>query len=194
MSDIRIIVFIVALLVAAPWAMTGASSAQEQATSQAGPPVEAVREAQALLAGLGYAPGSTGADTWNESLSRAYRAFLRDAGLPTSEMLTPRGLRRLREVARSEGVAAGSGAPGGPAPEPASDGLHRAVMVGDIDRARALLLRGVAAVDGRDDRGWTPLMHAANKGYVLLVEMLLQLGASPDVRAPDGATALFMAV
>ena len=61
MSDIRIIVFIVALLVAAPWAMTGASSAQEQATSQAGPPVEAVREAQALLAGLGYAPGSTGA-------------------------------------------------------------------------------------------------------------------------------------
>ena len=36
-------------------------------------------------------------------------------------------------------------------------------------------------------------MHAANKGYVLLVEMLLRSGASPDVRAADGATALFIA-
>ena len=36
-------------------------------------------------------------------------------------------------------------------------------------------------------------MHAVNKGYPLLVEPLLAAGADPDVRAPDGATALFMA-
>ena len=32
-----------------------------------------------------------------------------------------------------------------------------------------------------------------DKGYVLLVEPLLRAKADPDVRAPDGATALFMA-
>ena len=36
-------------------------------------------------------------------------------------------------------------------------------------------------------------MHAANKGYTLLVPPLLEAKADPDVRAPDGATALFMA-
>ena len=35
-------------------------------------------------------------------------------------------------------------------------------------------------------------MHAVNKGYLLLVEPLLTAGADPNVRAPDGATALFM--
>ena len=37
------------------------------------------------------------------------------------------------------------------------------------------------------------LMYAVDKGYVLLVEPLLTAKAVPDVRAPDGATALFMA-
>ena len=36
-------------------------------------------------------------------------------------------------------------------------------------------------------------MHAVNKGYLLLVEPLLEAKADPNVRAPDGATALFMA-
>ena len=36
-------------------------------------------------------------------------------------------------------------------------------------------------------------MHAVNKGYLLLVEPLLAAEADPNVRAPDGATALFMA-
>ena len=36
-------------------------------------------------------------------------------------------------------------------------------------------------------------MYAVNRGYTLLVEPLLGAGADPDVRAPDGATALFMA-
>ena len=36
-------------------------------------------------------------------------------------------------------------------------------------------------------------MYAVNQGYTLLVEPLLAADANPDVRAPDGATALFMA-
>ena len=64
--------------------------------------------------------------------------------------------------------------------------------MGDIAGLEAALAAGVD-VDARDGRGWTALMHAANKGYPLLVEPLLAAGANPDVRAPDGATALFMA-
>ena len=37
-------------------------------------------------------------------------------------------------------------------------------------------------------------MHAANEGQDPLVELLLVSKANPDVRAPDGATALFIAV
>ena len=36
-------------------------------------------------------------------------------------------------------------------------------------------------------------MHAANKGYKLLVPPLLKAGAKPDIQAADGATALFIA-
>jgi ankyrin repeat protein len=36
-------------------------------------------------------------------------------------------------------------------------------------------------------------MHAANRGQVLVVPRLLEAGADPNIRAPDGATALFIA-
>ncbi len=194
-TGVRYGIFVLALLIVAPWALTGVPSAQEgmPAAGAAGPPADVIREAQTLLAALGYATGPAEAGGWSDSLSRAYRAFLSDAGLPASEMLTPRGLRSLREVAKSEGVTAGTGKPADRATGSASDDLHRAVAAGDIDGVQAFLSGGVA-VDGRDRRGWTPLMHAANKGYVLLVETLLKAGAAPDIRAPDGATALFMAV
>ena len=47
--------------------------------------------------------------------------------------------------------------------------------------------------DARDDRGWTALMHAANKGHAQLVPPLIEAGAELNVQAPDGATALFIA-
>ncbi len=144
-----------------------------------------------MLAALGYEPGSTDDGSWNERLSIAYLTFLRDVALPPSNVLTPQGLHHLREVAQSEGVA-GAWASNETVPTLGSDRLHRAVIAGDIEGVRSLLSGG-APVDGRDGQGWTPLMHAANKGYVLLIEMLLRSGASPDVRAADGATALFIA-
>ncbi len=73
-----------------------------------------------------------------------------------------------------------------------ADALHRAVLAGDIDGLKAALKAG-ADVNARDGRGWTALMHAANKGFKLMVGPLLEAKADPDVQAADGATALFMA-
>jgi len=71
--------------------------------------------------------------------------------------------------------------------------LHRVVKAGDLDGLTRLLAFG-ADVDARDNRGWTALMYAADKGYVLSLEPLLAAKADPNVRAPDGPTALFLAV
>ena len=162
------------------------------------PPPHAIREAQALLAALGYAPGPADGK-WGPRSDQAYRAFLRDAGLLAAETLTPDALREMRRIAARHG-ATPSPAPAA-APEPDSrraatvsgDVLHRAAKTGDIEVLNALLAAG-ADVDGRDDRGWTALMHAVNEGQGPVTELLLAGTVDPDVRAPDGATALFIAV
>ena len=160
------------------------------------PSPRAIREAQALLAGLGYAPGPADG-LWGRRTGQAYRAFLRDAGLPAAEWLTPEALRAMRVIAKRADVVAdastqlsASVAPAAAAAPP--DALHRAAQAGDIAGLQAALAGG-ADVDARDRAGLTALMAAVGKGYPLLVELLLGAGADPDVRAPDGATALFMA-
>ena len=170
------------------------------------PPPRAIREAQTLLGALGYRPGPADG-VWGRRTGQAYRAFLRDTGLPAADTLTPEALRAMRAVAgrgdagpepgrgttvAADVVQAPSDA-GTPPPTPVRpDALHRAAQAGDIEGLTAALDAGVD-IDARDGRGWTALMHAVNKGYLLLVEPLLAAKADPDVRAPDGATALFMA-
>lgn len=170
------------------------------------PPPRAIREAQQLLARLGYGPGPADG-IWNQRTGTAYHEFLRDTGLPAAEMLTPIALRAMRAMAKRAGREAvagratadvGNAAPmpsaaGGFRPAPVRpDALHRAAQTGDIDGLKAAL-DGGADVNASDGRGWTALMHAANKGYTLLVVLLLGAGVDTNLRAADGATALFVA-
>ena len=185
---------------------TAATPAPASAPAAERPPPEAIREAQALLGALGYRPGPADG-VWGRRTGAAYRAFLRDAGLPAAETLTPETLLAMRTIAERAGggtesargttVAADPGKAPREAepPRPAAippEALHQAAQTGDIEILKAALASGVD-VDARDGRGWTALMHAVNNGYPLLVEPLLAANADPDVRAPDGATALFMA-
>ena len=164
------------------------------------PPPRAIREAQGLLGALGYAPGPADG-VWGRRSMRAYQAFLRDAGLPSAEVLSPEALRAMRTSAKRRNVDAtathdaSQGAPAASVPRRGAvrpHTLHRTAQAGDVDGLKAALEAG-ADVNERDARGWTALMHAVNKGYTLLVEPLLNAKADPDVRAADGATALFIA-
>ncbi len=145
------------------------------------PPKHVLREAQTLLARLGYRPGPADGD-WRPESAQAYRTFLGRAGMKPRDTLTPAGLRALRRAAKQRATAAQS----------AGKDLHRAVRDGDIDGLKAALRAGGDA-NARDRRGWTALMHSANKGHTLMVAPLLAAKADPNVRAADGATALFMA-
>ena len=174
---------------AAAWQPGGTQPTASATKKPAGPPPpRAIREAQELLAALGYEP-DTPDGQWGERTAQAYQAFARDANLPVTEMLTPAALKAMRAMARQAGAVS--------TPEPKAtlppDALHRAAKAGNLKGLEAALAADMD-VNARDDKGWTALMYVVDKGYVLLVEPLLQAKADPDVRAPDGATALFMAV
>ena len=179
-----------------------ASQSREAEAAAEQPPPRAIREAQSLLAALGYDPGPADGK-WGRRSARAYMSFLRDAGLPASRRLTPEALRTMRTIAarqsRPAETAAASRAPSEPASDapsrPASPrgSLHQIVQAGDIDGLNAALEAG-AEVNARDKSGWSPLMHAASRGYTLMVPPLLSAQADVNSRAADGATALFMAV
>ena len=104
--------------------------------------------------------------------------------------IPPPLLDSSRTTGRTE-KAAGKGGRWAAEPE-TKHALHEAVKAGDINRVRKLLAAG-ADVNGRDGKSWTGLMHAAGRGYTLVVESLLRSGVDSGVRAVDGATALFMA-
>ena len=165
--------------------------------STGAPPDAALREAQALLAALGFDPGVADG-IWGQRSILAYRNFLRDAGMGLQDTLTPAALRAMRHRATGQtggsDQATGQTAGSGQAPAAVSPAnLHRTAQAGDIDGLRAALAAG-AEVNARDGQGWTALMHAVTKGYLLLVDPLLAAGADVDIRAPDGATAMFMAL
>lgn len=152
------------------------------------PPARALREAQTLLTALGYKPGAPDGK-WGKRSIRAYRDFLRDAGMQPADVLTPAALRVMRKAAanRRESIPVKRTAKLAP-------DLHRIVRAGDTDGLNKALANTGVNVNARDARGWTPLMHAVDKGYTLLVPSLLKAGADPNIRLADGATALFMAV
>ncbi|KAL7582892.1 hypothetical protein Lser_V15G41640 [Lactuca serriola] len=73
------------------------------------------------------------------------------------------------------------------------DVLHKAATVNDISGLKKCLAEG-AAVNGKDQNGWTALHRAAFKGRVESVKLLLSHGARVDVEDNDGCTPLHRAV
>jgi len=64
---------------------------------------------------------------------------------------------------------------------------HRAIV-------ELLLDRGAGIDEQSDDRGYSPLMDAAQQGDEPLLELLLERGAATDLQSKDGQTALVLAV
>ena len=67
------------------------------------PPPEAIREAQVLLNALGYRPGPADG-VWGPRTGGAYRAFLRDSGMPSGEMFGLDALLAMRKIAVEKGI------------------------------------------------------------------------------------------
>ena len=62
------------------------------------------------------------------------------------------------------------------------------------DMIRMLIAKG-ASVEARDDRGWTPLMHAASLANFCTMELLIDTyGANIHAESHDGYTVLMIAV
>lgn len=155
----------------------------------------AAREAQALLAALGYDVGPVDGK-WGKRSTRAYRAFARDAGLSDTTAPTPDTLGTMRWLAARRGVTPSSMPAAANTRRAAADSggtLHRAARAGDLGALDAMLTAGTN-VDVRDHRGWTPLMHAVNEDRDRTVERLLAARPDPNIHAPDGTTALHIAV
>lgn len=73
--------------------------------------------------------------------------------------------------------------------------LHAAASTGSVEQALCLLQRGSTDIDCccGDDR-WTPLMVAAEEGFLRIIRVLLRFGAGVSVRNDRGHTALHISV
>ncbi|KAF1778865.1 Ankyrin repeat-containing domain [Phytophthora cactorum] len=72
--------------------------------------------------------------------------------------------------------------------------LHEAVYSGQLEAARALVEANPSAnVNKRNQSGWTPMMAAAHRNFVDIVELLVWKGASLNLKTNDGRTALHIA-
>lgn len=76
---------------------------------------------------------------------------------------------------------------------PETDSLLSAARTGHADTVKSLLTGGKADVNGRGERGNTPLIEAARAGHDDVVQALLVARADPNVKNDEGQTALSLA-
>lgn len=73
--------------------------------------------------------------------------------------------------------------------------LLYAASCGDPAILKRLLTKSADAdAEARDDRGWTALHHATNRGDLAIVNLLLGRGASIEARTNGNETALYKAI
>jgi uncharacterized protein len=71
--------------------------------------------------------------------------------------------------------------------------LHLAAVAGRADSCELLLARADSSIHAKNENGWTALMHAAARGYLDGVQLLLQHGADVNVRDAKDRRPLFAA-
>ncbi len=84
-------------------------------------------------------------------------------------------------------------------PVPYMSDLHAAARAGSVRRTLDALVVDhaddrVNIDEGYDEEGWTPLMLAAEEGYVRVVNTLLKYGANVSAKTVSGHTALHLAI
>lgn len=76
---------------------------------------------------------------------------------------------------------------------PETDALLQAARAGHADTVKSLLAGGRADVNGRDERGNTPLIEAARAGHDDVVRALLIAKADTSAKNEEGQTPLSLA-
>ncbi|XP_002126364.2 fibronectin type 3 and ankyrin repeat domains 1 protein isoform X1 [Ciona intestinalis] len=74
-----------------------------------------------------------------------------------------------------------------------SDQLHRATIKGDIEMVTKIMESREVNVDVHDKFGFTPLMNACQKGYLNIVEYLIESRADVNATNSSGKNSLMMA-
>lgn len=73
--------------------------------------------------------------------------------------------------------------------------LYAAASSGSVQRTLGLLSSGSSDINrGCDKDGWTPLMVAAEKGYLRIIRVLLRFDADVSAKADGGHTALHFSI
>jgi ankyrin repeat protein len=70
--------------------------------------------------------------------------------------------------------------------------LHMAALMGDFDMVNKLISTGVNIHSPDTEMGWPPIIHAAWKGSVPILEALVAAGADPCDLGAEGWTSLHM--
>jgi len=75
---------------------------------------------------------------------------------------------------------------GPPKSQEESDSLHVITLSGDSQKLESFLDKHAdIAVDEPDEFGYTAMQLACDRGYLTVVQVLLQRGASPNLKDPD---------
>lgn len=152
---------------------------------------DAVREAQMLLAQLGYQPGSADG-IWGPKTSSALQSFQRDAGMQVTKNLTMAELNEMRKRIGNSSSTQSVSSTQTDITDSSGSALFFFASIGYVSGLNFLLNAGID-VNATDEQGWTALMHAVKNGHSSTAKVLVDAEADIALQAPDGTTATSLA-